>query len=80
MPINPESHDIIAYSIATFSNHMLQYPVKMYHFGSHLSTTSYDVITSEWNCTTLGLIEMHGNGLKIHIDWNEYSLEVPDAV
>ena len=52
---------IIAYSIATFSNCMLNLPVKIHGYGSHLSATGYD-ITSKWHCATLGLIEMHGNG------------------
>ena len=29
----------------------------MHGYGSHLSVTSYNIITSEWNCVTLGLIE-----------------------
>ena len=44
---------------------MLKQPVKMYHSGNHLGTTSYDIITSkisECNRATLGCIEMHGNG------------------
>ena len=38
---------IVAFSIATFSNWTLNWPIKMYHYGSHSSTTSYDIITRE---------------------------------
>ena len=55
----------------------------MYGYESRLSATSYDIIINEWNCPTLVLSEMHGNdkyGNKTRLSWNEYSLELYEAV
>ena len=51
----------------------------MHGYGSHLSVTRYDIITSKWNCVILVLNEMHGIGNKMHLGKNEYSLEVFEA-
>ena len=54
--------------------------MKMQGYGSRLSATSYVIITSEWNLTMLVLNEMHGNGNKMRLDWDEYSLDIFEAI
>ena len=55
----------------------------MQSYGSCLSATSYNMITSEWNRTALGFIEcmvMDKYDNKANVGWNEYNLEVFKAV
>ena len=55
---------IIAYIIATFSNCMLNLPVKMHGYGSHLRKTSYTTYSNNQQMKShhTWMIEMHGDG------------------
>ena len=61
---------------------MLKLPIKIYFTRGCLSATSNDIISSEWDHAALGLAKIHGNRLnhQLHSGWNEYSLEVLDAI
>ena len=51
----------------------------MHGCGSYSTATSYNILTSKWNNTALGLIEMHVNdkcGSTMHLGWNKYNLKV----
>ena len=57
---------------------------KMHGYGNHLSATSYDIITvneialHSWDWLKCMVTDKYGS--KMHLGWNEYSLEVFDAV